>query len=152
MAPGEPGDVVISGLFNRAMVLLNYRLGDRAVLATEPCPCGRTLPVLARLEGRRSEIVELADGREISSLTMEGMFRVVLCQTVQAQVEQIAPGQLRWRLVPFGGADREALESELLGRARDVLGADTKVTVELVDAIPRTAQGKFVRTVKAPAG
>ncbi|MBN1318585.1 MAG: phenylacetate--CoA ligase family protein, partial [Anaerolineales bacterium] len=49
--PELAGDVVISNLHNKAMVLLNYRLGDRAVMAGTQCPCGRSLPLLERLEG-----------------------------------------------------------------------------------------------------
>src|SRR5207244_9791682 len=32
LSPDEPGEVVISALDNRATVLLNYRIGDRAVV------------------------------------------------------------------------------------------------------------------------
>jgi phenylacetate-CoA ligase len=51
--PGTSGDIVISSLDNRATVLLNYRIGDRGTLSPQPCPCGRSLPLLASLEGRR---------------------------------------------------------------------------------------------------
>lgn len=37
LGPGEPGDVVVSNLVNRATVLLNYRLGDVASLLPDPC-------------------------------------------------------------------------------------------------------------------
>ena len=142
---GTSGDVVISPLDNRAMALLNYSLGDRATLSPEPCSCGRSLPLLARLEGRRSEIVRLADGRELSSLTLEGLFGKELRRTIQAQIGQQQPGALHWRIVPFPDADRDALRDALLLRGRRVLGLDTTLTVEFVESIPRTASGKFVR-------
>ena len=146
---GEPGDIVISALDNRAMALLNYSLGDRAVMSVDPCPCGRSLPLLARLEGRRSETVRLADGRELSSLTLEALFGAELRRTIKAQIGQQAPGCLHWRIVPFPDADRDALRAALLARGRRVLGVDTALTVEFVDNIPRTAAGKFVRGVVA---
>jgi phenylacetate-CoA ligase len=149
--PGEPGDVVISPLENRAMALLNYSLGDRAVLSPDPCRCGRSLPLLARLEGRRSEVVRLADGRELSSLTLEALFGAELRRTIQAQIEQAAPGRLHWRIVPFSPGDREALREALLARGRRVLGADTSLSVEFVEHISRTVGGKFLRSVVAPA-
>ena len=143
--PSEAGDVVISPLDNRAMALLNYRVGDRAVLSPDPCPCGRSLPLLARLEGRRSEVVRLADGRELSSLAIEALFGHELRRTLQAQIEQEAPGRLRWRIVPFAEVDRDALRDALLARARSALGAGTTLTVEYVEHIPRTGAGKFLR-------
>jgi phenylacetate-CoA ligase len=148
---GVPGEVVISALDNRATVLLNYRLGDRAVLSSEPCPCGRSLPILAGLEGRRSEIVTLGDGREVSSVTLEALFRLQLRRTVQAQLEQHSPGRLRWRIVPAAGVDHRELEAALLARAREVLGTSAALSVEIVDGIARTDAGKFVRTRRAAA-
>jgi phenylacetate-CoA ligase len=144
---GQAGDVVISNLHNRAMVLLNFRIGDRGVLATDSCACGRGLPLLERLEGRRSDVVTLADGRRISSLSLEGLFRAELRHTRQLQIAQPGPGQLCWRVVPFTEVDRAELRRALVERGRDILGADTRLTVEFVDEIAKTAQGKFLRVV-----
>lgn len=144
---GESGNVVISPLDNRAMVLLNYRLGDRAALSKERCPCGRTLPLLATMEGRQSEIIRLADGRELSSLAIEASFGAELRRAVQAQIEEEAPGRLRWRIVAADDADRESLREALRIRGRQVLGADTTLEIEFVERIPLTAAGKFARAV-----
>jgi phenylacetate-CoA ligase len=148
---GEPGEVVISNLWNRATVLLNYRLGDRATMAVEPCPCGRTLPVLEELHGRVSDVVRLADGRELSELVLDGMFRPELDDTLKAQISQPTPGRLRWSIVPMPGVDAEALKTSLLQKARARLGDDTVVELEFVDDIGRTARGKFARVSPSPA-
>jgi phenylacetate-CoA ligase len=145
VAPGEVGDVVISPLDNRAMALFNYRLGDRAAISPEPCGCGRSLPLLVRLEGRRSEIIRLADGRDLSSLAVEASFAAELRRTIQAQIEQEAPGRLRWRIVAASPADNEALRDAFVRRGRNVLGAATTLEVEFVDHIARTPAGKFNR-------
>jgi len=144
---GEPGEVVISNLHNRATVLLNYRLGDRAVLAPAPCPCGRSLPLLERLEGRASDLITLADGRILPSLALEGLFRHELRPTLKVQIIHPAPGDVRWRVVPFAGVDREALGLGLRAKGRDVLGVGTRVEVEFVDDIPPTPAGKVQRVV-----
>ena len=146
---GETGNVVISPLDNRAMVLLNYRIGDRGAMSPEPCRCQRTLPLLARLEGRQSELVRLADGRELSSLTIESSFGAELRRTIQAQIEQEAPGRLRWRVVAAAAADRDAVRESLLARGRQVFGAETALEVAFVDHIPVTTAGKFARAVVA---
>lgn len=147
--PGEPGEVVVSNLYSRAMVLLNYRMGDIGVLSPEPCPCGRTLPWLERLEGRRSEVIELADGRQLSPLTIEGLFRAALTPTLKVQIVQSEPGSFTWRIVPFASADREEIARDVEAQSREVLGADTRVAVEFVDDIEPTPQGKLRRTVRA---
>jgi phenylacetate-CoA ligase len=148
---GTSGNVLITPLDNRAMVLINYSVGDRAALSSNPCPCGRSLPVLASLEGRRSEMVTLADGRELSSLMIEGLFSRELRRTIQAQIEQDVPGSLHWRIVPFAGTDRDELRAAMLARGRQALGVGTVLRVTFVDEIARTSAGKFLRAVTIPA-
>jgi phenylacetate-CoA ligase len=150
LPPGEPGEIVISSLDNRATVLLNYRIGDRAMLTKRPCPCGRSLPLLASFDGRRSEMIHLRDGRVISSLMLEGMFRVELRRTLQAQIEQLRPGELRWRIVPFASADREELRRAFAARAAQTLGTGTTMTIQFTEEIARTSQGKLLRAVVNP--
>jgi phenylacetate-CoA ligase len=144
---GESGEVIISNLRNRATVLLNYRLGDRAVLAQESCPCGRSLPLLESLEGRSSETLYLGDGRTVSGLTLEALCRNGLKPALQIQIVQPARGQLKWRIVLSSNADREAVRRGLLERCRTVLGDDTQVEVEFAEEIPIPPHGKFPRVV-----
>lgn len=64
--PGEVGHVLVTGLRNRAMPLVRYRIGDLVEAAAgEPCRCGRGLPVLGRLLGRSNELLRAADGRPV---------------------------------------------------------------------------------------
>jgi phenylacetate-CoA ligase len=146
--PGAAGEVVVSNLHNRALVLLNYRLGDIGVLDPEPCPCGISLPVLGRLEGRPSELMRLPDGREIPSITLERMFEAELRAVLKVQLEQRDGGPILWRIVPFEGADRDELRGRLLERAEAILGTPTSISVEFVDDIPRSPAGKFPRVVR----
>jgi phenylacetate-CoA ligase len=149
LPPGEPGEIVASSLRNRAMVLLNYRLGDSGVLGERACACGRTLPLLERLEGRSSSLLQLADGRRLSVLTVESMFRDELAPTLKVQLEEQAAGRLHWRIVPFEGIDRDALRGSLTERARRVLGPSTSLTVEFVEDIASTEGGKLRRLVRS---
>lgn len=61
-APGGTGRVVLTTLHNFAMPLIRYELGDYAEVGA-PCDCGRGLPVLARIHGRRRNMLVLPDGR-----------------------------------------------------------------------------------------
>ena len=62
--PGEIGEVVITDLSNFSVPLIRYRIGDLAVAVdeTEPCPCGRHLSRIGRIEGRTQAIVHCANG------------------------------------------------------------------------------------------
>ncbi|MBM5812617.1 MAG: phenylacetate--CoA ligase family protein [Gammaproteobacteria bacterium] len=59
--PGETGRVVLTPLHNFALPLIRYALGDYAEVGA-PCACGRGLPVLTRIHGRRRNMIVLPDG------------------------------------------------------------------------------------------
>ena len=69
--PGTPGRIVATGLLNPAMPLIRYDTGDRGrfLQGSGPsCACGRTLPVLAEIDGRCDDVLITADGRRIGRL------------------------------------------------------------------------------------
>jgi len=61
-APGVEGDIVITELYASLMPLIRYRIGDRGIVASEQCPCGRGLPLLERLSGRITDPIEMCNG------------------------------------------------------------------------------------------
>jgi phenylacetate-CoA ligase len=63
---GEPGHVIVTGLHNRVQPFIRYRLGDVAIRRdARGCPCGRSFPVLERVEGRDDDVFVHPDGRRI---------------------------------------------------------------------------------------
>ena len=51
VSAGESGEIVCTSLFNYAMPLIRYKVGDFGVPSDEECPCGRMLPLLVGLRG-----------------------------------------------------------------------------------------------------
>ncbi len=62
--PGGIGEVVATSLYNYAMPFIRYATGDFAELGG-PCACGRVLPVVKRVLGRRRNRFILAGGRVV---------------------------------------------------------------------------------------
>jgi phenylacetate-CoA ligase len=142
-APGEPGQVVVTDLANFVMPFINYATGDGAV-AGAPCPCGRGLPTLARIEGRTGEVISTLGGREISGVAL-GQFLAFVAGIIpyvrEYQAVQRAVDEVSLRVVPtpdFDNAFRVTLEREL-GR---FLGPGMTVTVDVVTEIPLEPSGK----------
>jgi phenylacetate-CoA ligase len=145
---GQVGDIVISNLYNRAMVLLNYRIGDRGALSVDPCPCGRSLPLLARLEGRSSAVLHLADGREILDHVLTHACKDALEDALAFQIVERGPGSFLWRIVSGPAAHRKTLERSILDAARRALGEGNAVAVEFVDRIEPGPGGKLEHIVR----
>jgi phenylacetate-CoA ligase len=148
LASGTSGNLIISCLINRATVLLNYRLGDLAIMAAGPCPCGRTLPVLERIEGRADDFVVYPDGRHCHS--------AIICQrlqpltgVVQFQLRQEGLRNFVFLTVCSSQVDWRLLRDQLEAKIRAVLGNDIDLSVERVARIDPGPGGKARMVVSA---
>jgi phenylacetate-CoA ligase len=143
--PGGRGDLILSNLTNRATVLLNYRLGDVVSLGQRPCPCGRNLPTVDRIDGRCDDAVLLPDGQIRHSLVvLRPLFRIP--GVVQVQVIQEELRRFRLRVVCAAGTDWKVAQQQLHTAMQAMFGPDILVQSERFDAIPPEPSGK-VRAV-----
>lgn len=138
---GAVGDFVCTGLLNADMPLIRYRVRDRGARPAPPtvsCPCGRTLPLLARLEGRMDDVLYTMDGRQIGRL--DPVFKADL-PIREAQIVQEALNRIRVRYVPADNFTPLAGRS-LVERLQDRMGA-VQVILESVATVPRGPNAKF---------
>jgi len=152
---GENGEVIVSDLVNRAMVILNYRLGDIASLHPDPCPCGRTLPLMSYLAGRSDDWIELPSGRRLHPQAVHTLLREE-SEVWQYQVVQAAPLSFRLSLLAKETCDRERTTARLTAKFLQAFGEEARIEVAFVASLPRTAAGKVRPIVslvrKAAAG
>lgn len=146
---GESGEVVVSNLVYRGTVILNYRIGDVAAKLAEPCPCGRSLPMMSYLEGRVGDWISTPDGRRLHPQLLRVQFTEEE-EVWRYQVVQQTPSRFALRLVTAPDCDRRRLEARLERKFASLLGDEATVEIAYLDDIPRTARGK-VRTVIAIA-
>ncbi len=138
VATGAVGDLICTGLTNRDMPLIRYRVGDRASLTDQTCSCGRTLPLLGQIDGRTDDVLYAADGRPVARLNHVYKSHVAI---YEAQLVQRASGTLLVRYVPapeFAPASLDSIAAELRARMGDI-----EIDFERLDAIPRGSNGKF---------
>ena len=137
---GEVGRLICTGLLNADMPLIRYEVGDRGAVAPseKACACGRTLPILLRIEGRLGDVVITPDGRRIGRLgpALRADLNIREAQIIQETIER-----LRVRLVPASGYTEDDART-IIQRLRDRVG-DMEIVLETVDFIPREANGKF---------
>jgi phenylacetate-CoA ligase len=141
LPPGESGEVIVSNLVNRGMVLLNYRLGDIVRRLPDRCECGRSLPLLSYPEGRSDDLIELASGKIIHPQAIRTLFNDEPA-VWEYQVEQRADADFRVALLSAPACDHQAVRERVAAKLSGLLGA-VQVDVEFVAAIDRTLGGKF---------
>jgi phenylacetate-CoA ligase len=137
--------LLVTVLFSRTQPLIRYEMTDRVALAApgEPCPCGRRFAILAGIEGRTEDVLELPGDRGTVRVHPNVFHRVL--EPVPAAGWQVVqePGRLRI-LLESAGPDVDPIRlAAALGAAVVEAGArPLHVTVERVAAIPKTTLGK----------
>lgn len=132
---GETGDVVVTDFANRVFPLVRYRLGDRSSLVGGLCPCGKTLPRLAAIEGRVSDVLRLPGGQAISG-GLTGLFNARPDAVTQFQVHQLADYSIVLRCVLGGAPDAADVVSRVAAQLSGIVRDEVSVTVEVVSVIP----------------
>jgi phenylacetate-CoA ligase len=141
VGPGASGEVVVSNLVNRGMVLLNYRLGDIARMTEEPCPCGRTSRRLVDVDGRITDLVRLPSGDLMHQFGLWGALKLV-DGVVRYQLVQREPARFELRLMTVDRAAYDRVAGELAARASELLQG-AAVEVEHREFLALEAGGKF---------
>ena len=140
---GQIGCVVITDLFNYAMPLVRYDIGDYAEVG-EPCPCGRNLPILARILGRQRNMFLRPDGEKYwpamlvhPEAAFEAQLPVRQFQMIQTSLRGFELKLVVTRALTTGE------ESIIRGMVGGIVGRDCSIRTSYVDHIARSDTGKF---------
>ncbi len=140
--PGEVGRVVLTDFTNYTMPLIRYANEDLASWKDDvPCACGRTLPRLAAIHGRSSDVLRTKDGMRIHGYFF--MFLFYGARGVeQFQVRQTSLEDLEILIKP-NAEFRQTFLSDLQHRIDAHTGGAFRIACRLVDEIPTTPAGKY---------
>lgn len=139
---GETGEIVVTHMATSEFPFVRYRTGDVGVLASEPCSCGRGLPILASVEGRTTDFVTASDGTVLHGLALIYVLRD-LPGVASFRIVQETLQHTRVEVVAEESADRESLKRAIEIPFHQRLGEDVDVAIEYVTAIPREKSGKY---------
>jgi len=133
-----PGSLLATPLFNFAMPLLRYEIGDVGSLSDEPCPCGRSLPLMAPLEGRTVDYLRLPSGEVVSPYT------------VTCAIEAV-PGLRQYQIVQ---ESRDRVMASIVGDSAFDRAAEQRATRELEVRLPgiRVEIRRVERIAHEPSG
>jgi phenylacetate-CoA ligase len=152
--PRGPQRLLVTHLWNDAMPLIRYDLGDTVPagsLRWDPCACGRTLPRMPPVAGRVSDIIRSPKGAFVHGEYFTHLF-YGQSEIAQFQVHQTDLDRLILRVVPT-----ERLEEQVIERVKSQIMSDhgfTRIDVESCAAIAPEPSGKlrFTRSDLDPRG
>lgn len=135
VASGEVGNILLTRLHAGAMPLIRYRVGDLGRKSSaKNCPCGRGLEMLAKIEGRDTDVVVTPRGNRLIVHFFTGIFEYYT--TIDTfKIIQEKKGSIEVLIVPrtnFRLEDWENLKAEILEKG----DPDLHIDMKLVDDIP----------------
>ena len=150
---GQSGEIVVTHFDTPDMPFIRYRTGDVGALAVETCRCGRSLPLLARVDGRKTDFIVAPDGRMMHGLSLiyairelPGIeaFRITQKRLTYFEVEIVRNQQ-------YDPAHERRLQETFSRRLR----APVAVQVRYTDSISPTPSGKtrhVISEISPPPG
>lgn len=141
VAPGERGRLLYTSLYNYAMPLIRYDVGDICVPTDELCPCGRGLPLMKHIEGRVDDFVMTPNGRIFSPIIWTIIMRAI-------------PGIAKYKIVQKTKRDfivqlvkDSEFSSATIRQVNEgitkVLRDDVAIKIELMNEISKDKSGKL---------
>jgi phenylacetate-CoA ligase len=143
---GVEGNVVITDLTNYSMPFVRYANGDRAIAGCGVCECGRGLPLLMNVVGRRLDMLETADGRMIPGEAFPHVIKDYP-SIRRFQVVQAAPDAIHLRVV-VNDQWSQVVQEALARQVRGIVGPGVTLDLCVVDDIPLTRAGKLQVVVR----
>ena len=144
-SPGEKGEIVVTGLFNFAMPLIRYSLGDVGSYRIEQCSCGRRLPLMKIIEGRTDDFLVLPSGTIISPRNVNFLENVDGIS--EYRIIQKKPNKILVQITKGTNFSQKTVSQAKEEIRSGCLGEDIIINVEIVDQIPRDKSGKIKAVV-----
>lgn len=137
---GEEGEIIVTSLHDYAMPLIRYSPGDMAVNGSSKCDCGRNLPVLDKIIGRTSDLLDLPNGRVINGLSIP--FEMWTEKIEKFQLVQEEEDLLVLNIIPKGSFDATD-EKKIIALLSFNAGEGIRIQINKVEQIEQTSAGKF---------
>jgi phenylacetate-CoA ligase len=148
VAAGERGEIACTSLVNYSMPLIRYLIDDQGVASNDECPCGRPLPLMKMVEGRKDDFLTATDGKIVSPLVFCYMWYLGYPQGVsQFRVVQETRDRLTIQLEGLKNTLDEKTADDARRKIREILGEDMQIEFQLVDRLDRDAGGKLRKVI-----
>ncbi len=140
--PGESGEVVVTNLSNKAMPFIRYRIGDIGALEEGTCTCGRGLPLLKMVEGRKDQYLIFPSGRKVSPRIFDPLDVIFHKNVSKFQIVQKGKETFIIKIVKREDCSN-TIADMLIEKARACVPEPVDIHVIEVDDIQRTGRGKL---------
>ncbi|WP_419663480.1 putative adenylyltransferase [Desulfosarcina variabilis str. Montpellier] len=139
---GEPGQIVVTDLMNKAMPFIRYKVEDIGVPLDRKCSCGRGLPLMKNVVGRVADFLVKKDGTRVAGVSLIENTLTKWPGIDQMQIIQETIDAIHIKIVP-GGSYSDEVRFNLIDYFKRLFDADTHIQIEVINEIMPERSGKF---------
>jgi phenylacetate-CoA ligase len=154
VSSGERGEIICTSLFSYAMPFIRYAVGDMGVKSEESCECGRGLPLMKVVEGRKDSLLQLPDGRTLTPRAFTIAFTMFKLYSYIDQFRVIQKKKDLFQVFVKMKDDKRDYEKVLrkelpahLRRTINLSVGSVEFEVDCIDQIPLDKSGKLMTVV-----
>ncbi len=138
----KEGKILATSLHNFAIPFIRYDTGDLGIVSDKKCVCGRELPLLKKIIGRNTDVLEFPDNMVVSGAAVVDMFKYFSDKIREYQVVQKKQNEILIRIVKDATYSKN--DSELIIKAfQGHVSTNIEINIEFVDRIETTKEGKW---------
>ena len=139
---GQIGEIVSTGFTNYVVPFIRYKTEDLVSYTAHKCSCGRSHPLVKKIEGRwQQEMIVARDGNLIS-MTALNTHSDVFDNVKQFQFYQDTPGRVTLKIIKkdtYTEKDTKYIIQELQKKMKYQID----IKIEFINNIPLTKRGKY---------
>ena len=142
---GQTGRIIVTPFLATPQPFIRYEQGDLGAWG-EPCICGKRLPVIKEVSGRIEHLFKRADGTKFGPAVFDSLRPTLgaeFWQFVQIGINEI---EVRYKPTHQRDLTKEQFFIHLL---RKELKQDYVIKFSIVDKLPLTPAGKFIKYLNA---
>lgn len=136
----KSGVVLSTNLLNYSFPLIRYRYGDEVELDQSVSETEYNGQVIRRVIGRTSDIMHLANGRNLSATGFSMMMKEF--DVVAFDFKKVGDCEVLLRVQPIPGKYNQEQESKIIETITNYIGKDCKLNLEHVDHFEPLKNGK----------
>lgn len=143
VSPGERGEIVYTGLHQYAMPFIRYAIEDIGIPSDENCTCGRGLPMMKIIEGKKLDFIVLPSGELVSPHVVKKTL-IKIDGINQFYVLQRNKYKIDVNIVPEDFGKVDDIKREIVKKFQEILGNEgIDINVSFVDEIRRPSHSKL---------
>ena len=141
----DSDEILVTSFTTHGTPLIRYRIGDAMVYEKDAlsCTCSNESPIIESIQGRKLDFLYTAEGAKINGGNVANLFKKIPNAIIRAQTVQNRMDEVKILLEVDERYYKPEYNNLLKNEFEHTFGANTMVTIEHVDEIPRESSGKF---------